>query len=175
MATGLKMSLRVWGMTLFCVVSMASFSASADLLPDPTRPAVDFSSAMEGGTSEARPAVGTAPSQGLQSVIISPSREAAIINGTAVERGAKYGDAVLTVVNETCVVLVGPQGRKVMQMFPTVLRNNNEMACAKRDGIQSMDSAVTGVAANKVVTMKKAKTTHKNKRAKEQRGNGSEK
>lgn len=174
MATGLKISSRVWGKTLFCVLGMASFAASADLLPDPTRPAVDFSAAMEGGTSEARAAVVAAPPQGLQSVIISPAREAAIINGITIERGAKYGDAVLTVVNETCVVLVGPQGRRVMQMFPTVSRNNNETACAKREGMQSTDSAVSGVAANKVVKIKKARTTHKNRRVKEQCGNGSE-
>jgi hypothetical protein len=74
-------------------------------------------------------------------VIISPAREAAIINGTEVERGGKYGDAELTVVNETCVVLTGPQGRQVMHMFPTVNMTKNELACVKRQGMQPIIKA----------------------------------
>ena len=175
MATGLKMSLRACGRALLCVFGMAAFAASADSLPDPTRPAVDFYATATGGTVEAVVSNVTAPPQGLQSVIISPAREAAIINGVEVERGAKYGDAVLTVVNETCVVLVGPQGRRVMQMFPTVLLNNNDMPCVRREGIQPIGTTVPSVATNKAVKMNKEKTAQKNKRAIEQLGNGSEK
>lgn len=174
MATGLTVTLSTWVRTLLCVIGVVSFSASADPLPDPTRPAVDFYSTDDGGVADAVVSNVTVPSRGLQSVIISPSREAAIINGIGVERGAKYGDAVLTVVNETCVVLVGPQGRKVMHMFPTVSLSSNETACIKREGIQPIGTAVTGESANKPVTMKNAKTT-KNERAREQFRNGSEK
>lgn len=65
--------------------------------------------------------------KGLQSVIISPSRRAAIINGKTVELGGKYNGAKLTEVNENGVVLSGARGRqKLLLMFPAVeIRKNN--------------------------------------------------
>ena len=41
----------------------------------------------------------------LQSVMISPTQKAAIINGVMVKLGEKYGDAVLARVAESEVVL----------------------------------------------------------------------
>ena len=69
------------------------------------------------------PAGGAAAYQpaGLQSILISKTRRAAIIDGENVELGGKYGDAKLIEVNEGHVVLRGVQGRRVvMTLFPDV-------------------------------------------------------
>lgn len=120
------------------VLLLATFwlaaAAVAEELPDPTRPAVEL---LPSGGGDATAVVTPRP-QGLQSVILSGKHEAAIINGTEVRVGQKYGDAMLTVVNETCVVLMGPQGRQVMHMFPTVNLSKTELACAGRQGLPTI-------------------------------------
>jgi len=126
MASNLKSLTFLLG-AMFCAAAVA-----AEALPDPTRPAFELIPGPESGEAAVAPA---AP-LGLQSVILSSKREAAIINGVEVEVGQKYGDAVLTVVNETCVVLMGPRGRQVMHMFPTVNLSKTERACVGRNGLQ---------------------------------------
>ena len=109
---------------------------AVDALDDPTRPAFDLVPGLDAGQPGfAAPA--PAP-KGLQSVILSSKREAAIINGVEVEKGQKYGDAVLTVVNETCVVLMGPEGRQELHMFPGVGLSKTERACTGRGGLQTI-------------------------------------
>ncbi|MDP2762761.1 MAG: hypothetical protein Q8O64_20565 [Sideroxyarcus sp.] len=147
MAANLKICAFILGAMLYGI------TAAADALRDPTRPAFDLIPGPE--SSEA--AVATAAPQGLQSVILSTQREAAIINGEEVEVGQKYGDAMLTVVNETCVVLMGPRGRQVMHMFPTVNLSKTELACAGRNGLQTI---------GKVASKPAIKKTHKRKAAK---------
>lgn len=83
----------------------------AEELPDPTRPP----------TSITLPApIAGSPPTGLQSIIISQSRRAAIIDGETVELGGKHGDATLIEVGENGVVLQGAQGRQVLTLFPDV-------------------------------------------------------
>ncbi|MBI5658366.1 MAG: hypothetical protein HZC43_02185 [Nitrosomonadales bacterium] len=95
---------------VFCLLSPAP--CYAEELPDPTRPPAEIS---------APSAPAAAPQEsGLQSVIISPSRRAAIINGQMIGLGAKLGDAKLVEVNESGVVLQGPQGRRALALFPGV-------------------------------------------------------
>jgi hypothetical protein len=114
-----------------------SGAQATEQLSDPTRPSFELVPGLIGnGMTGDATAETTTPAAGLQSVIISPKREAAIINGTEVELGDKFGDALLTVVNETCVVLVGPKGRQVMHMFPTVNLTKNELDCIKRLGMK---------------------------------------
>lgn len=98
----------------------APVAALAQTLADPTKPPAEISAA---------PAAQAAASSdsGLQSVIISPARNAAIINGQTVEVGAKYGDARLVEVNESGVVLEGPQGRQVLTLFPGVEIKKKEL------------------------------------------------
>ena len=86
----------------------------AQALTDPTQPPAAL--AVEA------PAVSGAisPVQQLQSVIISPKRKAAIINGVLVELGGKYGDAVLTRVAEDEVVLSSNGSREVLKLYPAV-------------------------------------------------------
>ena len=87
----------------------------ADELPDPTRPPASLLTPVAAGGTEAAPAPA-----GLQSIIISKTRRAAIIDGETVELGGKHGDAKLIEVNEGSVVLRGAQGRQVMTLFPDV-------------------------------------------------------
>ncbi len=131
MATGMK---RLAATLLFCMLPGMSIWAAG--LDDPTRPAFDLVPGLDGKAVDTK-ATSAAPS-GLQSVILSVKREAAIINGVEVEVGQKYGDATLTVVNETCVVLMGPEGRQVMHMYPSVNLSKTELACVGRSGLQTI-------------------------------------
>lgn len=118
------------------VAGMALFgTVVAEQLNDPTKPAIQLVPGLSGTEDGSTP---VAPALGLQSVIISHNREAAIINGSSVKLGQKFGDAVLTEVNETCVVLMGPQGRQVMHMFPAVNVSKNETACTRKSRMQPL-------------------------------------
>lgn len=132
MATSMK---RFATALLFCMLPALSAWAATGL-DDPTRPAFEMVPGLDGQAVDAK-ATSAVPS-GLQSVILSGGREAAIINGVEVAIGKKYGSATLTVVNETCVVLMGPQGRQVMHMYPTVNLSKTELACAGRNGLQTI-------------------------------------
>ena len=144
-----------------CLFGLIGAVQAAEPFNDPTRPAFDLVPGLSSGgvAGDASDKV-EVPPLGLQSVIISPAREAAIINGTEVERGGKYGDAELIVVNETCVVLMGPQGRQVMHMFPTVNMTKNELACVKRQGMQPIIKAQVAKSVNRGIKKKpRAKKT----------------
>ncbi|MFA6901700.1 MAG: hypothetical protein WC236_01320 [Gallionellaceae bacterium] len=96
-------------------LSVVSIAARGQALSDPTRPPAGF--------YDAAPASGRAayaPVKGLQSVIISPSHCAAIINGKTIVLGARYGSEKLVEISERGVVLQGAQGRRVLTMFPGV-------------------------------------------------------
>ncbi len=150
MAANLKRALKnlLWltgGMVCFTGMPLA-----ADQLADPTRPAIGLVPGLPG---EGYGANQRASAPDLQSVILSRKREAAIIKGTEVGLGEKYGDAVLTQVSETCVVLTGPQGRRVMHLFPTVNMSKDELACVKRQALQPIRKP-----ANKTKKITKAKS-----------------
>jgi len=105
-------------MRALLILSFALYSvaASAEDLPDPTRPPVWISGA---GVAPGQGAAESQPS-GLQSTIISGSRRAAIIDGKTVELWAKHGNAQLIEVNEGSVVLRTAQTRRVLTLFPDV-------------------------------------------------------
>jgi hypothetical protein len=131
-------------------------SALAEQLTDPTRPAVVLMQGVGGAATDSNAEERTPP-QGLQSVIISTNHVAAIINGIEVAVGQKYADAVLTEVNESCVVLMGPQGRQVMHMFPSVAMTKNEQACEKRPGVQPIKQEMTSSKTKQAKPRKKSK------------------
>jgi MSHA biogenesis protein MshK len=91
--------------------AIGSASASAQITTDPTRPPAAVAAEAPKG------AVG---GNQLQSVMISPTRKSAIINGVPVELGGKYGDAVLTKVAEDEVVLESGSSRQVLKLHPGV-------------------------------------------------------
>jgi MSHA biogenesis protein MshK len=101
--------------------------ATAETLPDPTRPAIDLSSGAGAGDTAA---IEAAP-KGLQSTIISPQYRAAIINGETVRLGGMVGGSRLVEVREGSVVLQNAQGRRVLELFPKVSIKKNEAAQQK--------------------------------------------
>jgi MSHA biogenesis protein MshK len=131
---------RVEG-ALALALALALFSASvAAQMNDPTRPPASF------GSSE--PDAGGGGIM-LQSVLISPSQKAAIINGVLVKLGEKYGDAVLIAVAENEVVLRGGGGRQVLKLHPGV--NMKEIGSTAAAGVpaagrtqSSTDPAASG-------------------------------
>jgi hypothetical protein len=93
---------------LLCALAAA---AAAEELQDPTRPPNELGTEAKSVSDE------------LQSIIISPTRRAAIINGQTVELGAKLGDVRLIEINGGNVVLEGVQGRRVLTLFPDIKTN----------------------------------------------------
>lgn len=94
-----------------------SQNATAETLPDPTRPAINLYGSRTGGSAVMRR---NAAKRGLQSIIISPQYRAAIIDGKTVRQGDKYGNSRLVEVRENSVVLQNAQGRRVLELFPRV-------------------------------------------------------
>jgi len=111
-------SVLIAAMLLFPVVVSAQ-----GLTIDPTRPPVGYL-ATEADAGE--------PGGGLmlQSVLISQTQKAAIINGVLVKLGAKYGDAVLTRVAENEVVLRSGGVNRVLKLYPGVDKRDVGQAAA---------------------------------------------
>ena len=97
--------------------AMGSTAAQPQIMTDPTRPPVGIFADVPDAT-----ALGNQ----LQSVMISPTRRAAIINGVVVELGARYGDAVLMQVAEDEIVLESGGSRQVLKLHPAVERVDAE-------------------------------------------------
>ena len=127
-------------------------AAHAETLPDPTRPPAEVSAPLT-------PAQGVSTGgSALQSIIISPLRRAAMINGQMVELGAKYGDSRLVEVNETGVVLEGPQGTQALPLYPGVsMKRKSAMAPGIGDGKRPVQLKRTRKAAKVKKSVNKAK------------------
>jgi MSHA biogenesis protein MshK len=98
-------------LALGAVLALLPAVASAQITTDPTRPPTGFA---------AEAAEGAAAGNQLQSVMISPTQSAAIINGVRVRLGEKYGDAVLVKVAESEVVLRSGNEQQVLKLYPGV-------------------------------------------------------
>jgi len=84
---------------------------------DPTRPPVGYlATGADAGADTGEGDGGPV----LQSVMISPTQRTAIINGALVKVGEKYGDAVLTRVAESEVVLRSGGVNRVLKLYPRV-------------------------------------------------------
>jgi MSHA biogenesis protein MshK len=105
------------GLAGMLVLGMSA--AQAGELRDPTRPPA----ALYQGKGTA---VSSAPQ--LQSVMISPQRRAAIINGQTVELGDTYGGARLIRVGESEVVLKDGGSVQVLKLFPFVDKRERQDA-----------------------------------------------
>ena len=93
-----------------CIALLAPGTAPAQITTDPTRPAIGVAvEAQEGAVTSQ-----------LQTVVIAPGRNAAIINGVMVKIGEKYGDAVLERVTEDRVVLRSGAARQELRLHPGV-------------------------------------------------------
>lgn len=101
---------------LLLLLSTLPVAALAQVLPDPTRPPLEIGDGSGGVYAHAAPAV----RKGLLSVVMSPSRCAAIIDGKTIALGEKYGDATIVEITARGVVLQGAHGRRNMELFPGV-------------------------------------------------------
>lgn len=90
--------------------------ALAEELQDPTRPPAGISDPALFSGQSIMPQV-----KGLQSVIISPVRCAAIIDGKTVELGAVHGNEILFEIDEYGVTMLGNNGKqRAIKLFPAV-------------------------------------------------------
>lgn len=97
------------GAAALCALLAAGVAARGAALTDPTRPPGAGASAA-GGQAGSR----------LQSVLISPGRRVAVIDGKNVVVGDKVGDATVVRISESEVVLRRAQGRETLKLFPAV-------------------------------------------------------
>ena len=112
---GLNRSFAARRLALIAAVLLFPLAVSAQkLVIDPTRPPVGLGAGAADAESD------TAGGITLQSVMISPTQSAAIINGVLVKLGEKYGDAVLVRVAESEVVLRSGGAQQVLKIHPGV-------------------------------------------------------
>lgn len=137
MAGGLKL---LWG-SLALGIAVNSFPAGAvaENLRDPTRPAIHRGS--PGVAEPVRPAAWV-----LQSVLISPERRYAIINGEVVSPGESIGGAQLLGVTEGRATLRTPEGVKTVELFPDVAGRPSRGRAAS---VKSDEAGVTPAMAKK--------------------------
>lgn len=110
-------SLASWT-SLASLVLLALLSCAtvhAENLADPTRPPAMLESAVE---QDATPHTGPV----LQSVLISPTRRIATIDGQAVKVGDKFGEARVARITENEVVLRNGRETQTLKLFPQMER-----------------------------------------------------
>jgi hypothetical protein len=122
MATSLKNFAAIAALVFVSTVSQA------EVLPDPTRPAVGLGAPQKGVATGEANAVPT--DDGLRTIIISPDRRSAVINGQQVALGGKLGSERLMAVCDASVVLQGPEGRREVPLYPgVVIRGGSQKRC----------------------------------------------
>ena len=99
---------------------LATVHCYAEELSDPTQPPSGIYGASNGQDAALERKIISPSNNGLQSIIISPERRAAIINGKTVELGETIGKAKLVEVSASGVVLQNARGRRVLALFPGV-------------------------------------------------------
>jgi hypothetical protein len=123
---------------LFIVISLLfTVGAYAEELTDPTMPPASLSAPLvdAGAVVVVKPA-------GLQSILISKQRRAAIIDGETVELGGIHGAAKLIEVNEGNVVLRSAQGRQVLSLFPDVSKISRKEAASSVQTGSKVDAII---------------------------------
>lgn len=95
--------------------SSASQAALAQPLGDPMRPPAMPGPSPSEAAGEAAPAAAR-----LQSVLLSPGRRVAVIDGRVVKVGERVGDATLIAISASEVVLQRADGRETLKLNPGV-------------------------------------------------------
>ena len=110
-------------------LSLAPSVAQAQALDDPTRPpAALWAPAAAAPVGPARPQ--------LQSVLISNKpggRRVAVIDGQVVRVGSKVGDAVVTEIRDTAVLLRRGKTLETFKLYPESKTENQSKAGSKTD------------------------------------------
>ena len=112
------------------LLCMLSGTAWGYALPDPTRPPAEI-----GGGDGMVASPQLPPAKGLMSVIISPTRCAAIIDGKTFNLGEQYDGSKLVRISASGVVLQGPKGLRTMALFPGVGVKINSVEMSPRKPI----------------------------------------
>lgn len=94
-----------------------SASAQRGALVDPTRPP---SMSVESGAKESAAPAGPQ----LQSVLISPTRRVAVISGSTVVQGGKYGNATVASISEGAVLLRYTDRHETLHLIPGVVKRD---------------------------------------------------
>jgi hypothetical protein len=92
-------------------------------LADPTRP-------PDVSTASAEPAFVEGPR--LQSVLISPTRRSAVISGTTVALGGRFGDAWVESITESAVVLRYAGRRETLPLLPSMDKRERRAAAQQQ-------------------------------------------
>lgn len=100
-------------------------AAQSAPLADPTRPP---GAGGESGAEAAAP-----EGVRLQSVLISPTRRVAVIDGRAVALGGRIGDATLETITESAAVLRYADRRETLWLMPGVDKRERRSAAAARE------------------------------------------
>ncbi len=111
-----------WGLGV--VLAFLPAFALAQALTDPTRPAIGYAEADAGSAAATGGPV-------LQSVMISPTHQSAIISGETVKLGGKFGNAKLVKITESEVVLKDGEESQVLKLYPGVEKQAVEKPEAK--------------------------------------------
>jgi MSHA biogenesis protein MshK len=115
------MAQRLKALMLLAALPLAAWPAAhaQPALSDPTRPP----NVLPGVVRDASPR-GEAPAAAsrLQSVLISPQRRLAVIDGRTVPLGGKVDDATLVQIAETHVTLRRGDELKTLELYPGVER-----------------------------------------------------
>lgn len=106
---------------LLCYAGAAS--AQRAVLVDPTRPPI---MSVESGAKESAAPAGPR----LQSVLISPTRRVAVISGSTVVQGGKYGNATVTSISEGAVLLRYADRRETLHLIPGVVKRGRHTGTA---------------------------------------------
>lgn len=108
----MRVRIRLALLFLSGVALLAGSAAAQQALPDPTRPAVG---ASQPGAAEESPG-----GPQLQSILISPKRKLAVINGQTLHVGDSFGNAVVVKISAQEVVLKSGAELQVLKLFPGV-------------------------------------------------------
>jgi MSHA biogenesis protein MshK len=117
-----------WGLVASLVSALSlSGAAFGQGLVDPTRPP---------DAMAIQPSVGAEAASGrLESILLSPRRKIAVIDGTPVPLGGRIGDATLVSIAPTKVVLREGGMDRVLQLYPAVdKKTRNPGVRASGDG-----------------------------------------
>ena len=104
---------RALVLLLLCHAGAASPQGGA--LVDPTRP--PSLSTESSGNEPAAP-----PGPRLQSVLISPTRRVAVISGSTVVQGGRYGNATVASISEGAVLLRYADRNETLHLIPRVAK-----------------------------------------------------
>lgn len=99
---------RLVALVLFA--HLAAFSACAQDLQDPTRPPAILQQTSSGEVQSTGPV--------LQSILISPTRKLAMIDGVAFRLNEKFGTQTLVKITETEVVLRQGRSYQTLKLHP---------------------------------------------------------